>query len=92
MVGIAIGALLAAVSAGRFRVQIDGARKIGLASRIILVLLGGVFSGFGSRIAAGCTSGIGLSGTAMLSVGGFIFLVCFFVAGLMLSALMRRAW
>lgn len=92
VVGVAIGALLAAVSAGRFRVQVDGARKIGLVPRVALALLGGILAGFGSRMAAGCTSGVGLSGTAMLTIGGFIFLVSFFVVGLAISALMRRTW
>lgn len=88
--GIAIGALLAAIGAGRFRVQLDGAKKIGSRARIAFALLGGVLAGFGSRVAAGCTSGIGLSGTAMLSIGGFVFLVSFFLVGLGVSALMRR--
>jgi len=89
--GMAIGALLAAVSAGRFRIHLDGARKLGSSPRIVLALLGGVLAGFGSRVAAGCTSGIGLSGTSMLSVGGFLFLLSFFVVGLVVSAAMRRA-
>jgi uncharacterized protein len=92
VIGLAIGALLAAVSAGRFRIQMDGARKIGMVPRISLALLGGILSGFGSRMAAGCTSGVGLSGTAMLTIGGFVFLVAFFVVGLAISALMRRTW
>ena len=45
-------------------------------------LAGGIFAGFGARIAAGCTSGVGLSGAAVLSVAGFVFLGAFFVAGL----------
>jgi uncharacterized membrane protein YedE/YeeE len=90
--GIAIGALLAATGAGRFLVKLDGAYKVDRYPRIALALLGGILAGIGSRIAAGCTSGIGLSGTAILSVGGFIFLVTFFLAGLGVSALMRRVW
>jgi uncharacterized membrane protein YedE/YeeE len=90
--GMAIGALLAASSAGRFRIHLDGARKLGQRPRILLALLGGVLAGFGSRVAAGCTSGIGLSGTAMLGIGGFVFLISFFLVGLGISALMRRKW
>lgn len=90
--GLALGALLAAIGAGRFRVHVDGATKIGLWPRISLALLGGIFAGFGSRMAAGCTSGVGLSGTAMLGIGGFIFLIAFFVVGLGVSAMMRRSW
>lgn len=91
VVGVAIGALLAAVSAGRFRVRLDGSRKVGTSFRIVLALLGGIMAGFGSRVAAGCTSGVGLSGTAMLSIGGFAFLLSFFVVGLGASVLLRRS-
>ncbi len=92
VVGIAIGALLAAASAGRFRIQLDGAKKIGRNRRIALALAGGALAGFGSRLAAGCTSGIGLSATAMLGISGFVFLLVFFLTGLGVSALMRRVW
>lgn len=92
VVGVAIGALLAAIGAGRFRIRLDGARKIGTRPRILLALAGGIFAGFGSRVAAGCTSGIGLSGTAMLGVGGFVFLISFFLVGLGVSRLMQRSW
>jgi len=90
VVGIAIGALLAAIGAGRFRIQFDGVCRVGLYNRFAAALLGGALAGFGSRIAAGCTSGIGLSGMAMLSIGGFVFLFAFFLTGLGVSALMRR--
>ncbi len=89
VVGIAIGALLAAVSAGRFRLQLERIGRQGLALRIALALAGGALAGFGSRVAAGCTSGIGLSGTAMLSVSGFVFLLAFFLTGLGVSRLLR---
>jgi uncharacterized protein len=92
VVGIAIGALLAAIGAGRFRIQLDGTHKLGQNRRILFALLGGALAGFGSRIAAGCTSGIGLSGTAMLGISGFVFLLTFFLTGLGVSLLMRRAW
>lgn len=93
VIGVAIGALLAAASAGRFKIRVDtGAGKIGVAPRLALALLGGVLAGFGSRLAAGCTSGVGLSGTAMLGINGFIFLIAFFLVGLGLSALLRRVW
>ncbi|MEJ2455829.1 MAG: YeeE/YedE thiosulfate transporter family protein [Candidatus Thiodiazotropha sp.] len=92
VIGIALGALLAAVGAGRFLLQLDGAGKVRAHSRILLALLGGVLAGFGSRIAAGCTSGLGLSGGAMLSIGGFVFLLAFFASGLLVSAMLRRVW
>lgn len=92
VLGIALGALLAAVASGRFKFTLEGAHKIGRSPRLVLALSGGVLAGIGSRIASGCTSGIGLSGAAMLGVGGFVFLITFFVVGLAVSQFMRRAW
>lgn len=90
--GIALGALLAAIASGRFRLMLEGAHKIGHSPRLLLALCGGILAGIGSRIASGCTSGIGLSGSAMLSIAGFVFLATFFIVGLTVSRLMKRAW
>ena len=37
---------------------------------------------FGSRLAGGCTSGHGISGTMQLSVGSWIAVICFFAGGI----------
>lgn len=92
VLGIAIGALLAAVASGRFKLMLEGAHKIGRSPRLLLALFGGILAGIGSRIASGCTSGIGLSGAAMLGVGGFVFLLTFFLVGLGVSLFMKRVW
>ena len=41
ILGVAIGALVAAFTAGRFRVQLDGARSVGTPKRLITTLAGG---------------------------------------------------
>ena len=92
VVGVAIGGLLAALSSGRFRLKFDGPSKLGTTSRIALALGGGLLTGFGARLARGCTSGIGLSGGATLAVAAFLFLIAFFVVGIAISFVMRRAW
>ena len=51
-----------------------------------------LLAGFGARLARGCTSGLGLSGGAALAVGGFVFLMAFFIAGFAVSYLTRRIW
>lgn len=89
IVGVAIGALIAAFTAGRFRVQLDGERSVGARSRLVKALAGGFLAGFGARIAGGCTSGIGLSGAAALGVSAFVFLALFFVTGMIVSRLVR---
>lgn len=89
VVGVAIGALVAAFAAGRFRVQLDGTRSVGPAKRLLTALAGGALAGFGARVAAGCTSGLGLSGAATLGIAAFVFLGTFFLAGLIVSRLVR---
>lgn len=89
IVGVAIGALAAAFMAGRFRVQLDGSCSVGIPKRLITTLAGGFLSGFGARIAGGCTSSMGLSGAAALGVAAFVFLALFFATGLIVSRLVK---
>lgn len=58
--------------------------------RPLTALFGGLLAGFGARIAAGCTSGLGLSGAAVLSLAGFTFLGAFFAVGLLASRFMKE--
>jgi len=46
---------------------------------------------FGARMAGGCTSGHGISGTMQLSVGSWVAVVCFFAGGIATALLMFRA-
>ena len=86
---MAIGALVSAWLAGRIRIQMDGGKFLGGARRPFTALIGGVFAGFGARVAAGCTSGLGLSGAATLSLAGFVFLCTFFATGLVVSRIYK---
>lgn len=89
VLGVALGALLSAWHAGRWRVQLDGARSVGSGRRVLTALAGGLMAGFGARVAAGCTSGLGLSGAATLGISAFVFLGAFFAVGLVASRLVR---
>lgn len=44
--------------------------------------LGGVILALGARLAGGCTSGNGISGSLQLAVSGWLFFACLFVSGL----------
>jgi uncharacterized membrane protein YedE/YeeE len=92
VVGVVVGALAGSLAAGRFRVGIERGSGISSSQRLLNALVGGMLVGFGARVAQGCTSGIGLSGSATLALAGFVFLIGFFAAGFLTSALMRRAW
>ena len=70
--------------------KLEGAAAIGAGKRIATAFVGGVLARFGSRVAAGCTSGLGLSGGATLAVSAFVFLALFFVTGIVVSRIMPK--
>lgn len=93
VVGIIVGAFLAAFSGG----EITGrwlpplwAERFGESVwlRLAVGFLGGGLMGMGARIAGGCTSGHGISGALQLSVGSWIALAAFFVGGVATAMLL----
>lgn len=58
--------------------------------RAIVALIGGVLMAFGARMARGCTSGHGISGTAQLNVASWIALICFFIGGAVVANILFR--
>ncbi|MFT5539977.1 MAG: putative membrane protein YedE/YeeE [Alphaproteobacteria bacterium] len=92
VLGLVLGAGAGAMSAGRFRLGIEKGAGLCVPARLGWALLGGVLVGFGARLARGCTSGLGLSGGATLSVAAFVFLAAFFAAGFVTMGLVRRTW
>lgn len=92
VLGAFVGALVGALSGRRFRPQVERGPSSAVGSRLVLALIGGILTGLGARLARGCTSGLGLSGGAALAVGGFVFLICFFAAGFLVSFIVRRYW
>lgn len=57
-----------------------GEGSVGL--RAAVATIGGALMAFGARLAGGCTSGHGISGTLQLSVGSWIAVISFFVGGI----------
>ena len=90
VIGVALGALISAFLAKRIYIQLDGKKFLGGSKRPITALFGGILAGFGARVAAGCTSGLGLSGAAVLSLAGFTFLGTFFAVGLLVSRFLKE--
>ncbi len=56
--------------------------------RAIVGFAGGVLMAFGARLAGGCTSGHGISGTLQLNVGSWLTVVCMFIAGIAVAMLL----
>ncbi len=92
VIGVVLGGLIGSLSSGRFRARIERGRTTTTGRRLAFALAGGVLVGIGSRLARGCTSGLGLSGGATLAVAGFVFLIFFFAAGFLTMRVMRKDW
>ncbi len=87
VVAIIVGGAIAALTGGEFANQwlppIWEARfGDSVALRAAVAFAGGMLMAFGARLAGGCTSGHGISGTLQLNVASWITVVCLFVAGI----------
>lgn len=51
------------------------------APRVAAGFIGGVLMAFGARLAGGCTSGHGISGTLQLSAGSWLTVIAMFIGG-----------
>lgn len=87
IISVAIGAYLAAWSGGELRREllpaywVDLFGEDSLGKRFLWASLGGVLLSFGARMAGGCTSGHGISGSLQLNAVSWIALTCFFIGG-----------
>jgi uncharacterized membrane protein YedE/YeeE len=91
-VGIVVGGFVSALIFARIKPMVERGPSISSRGRLLLALGGGVLVGFASRLARGCTSGQGLTGTALLFTGSVVFLVCMFIGGYAAARLVRREW
>lgn len=95
VVGIASGALISMKLSGAKRQPISPiwARALGSASparRYALAFAAGFIMLLGARIADGCTTGHGLSGTAQLAVGSLVAVAAMFAGGIATAMLALR--
>lgn len=92
VIGIALGGLLGAWSAGRFAWRFEAGPRVGRGRRVLFAFVGGATVGLASRIAQGCTSGLALSGGAVFAPGAWAFTAAFMAGGFVTAALARRLW
>ena len=65
--------------------EIFGLDRIGTLPSLIILVVGGLLIGFGTRWAGGCTSGHAISGLANLQLPSLIAVVGFFIGGLLMT-------
>jgi uncharacterized protein len=93
VVGTFLGALVTAVVSRTFRVETVPAvwvERFGPSptKRMLAAFGGGLLTLYGARLAGGCTSGHGISGTLQLALSSWTFLLVMFAAGILTAALM----
>ncbi|MEW2612078.1 YeeE/YedE thiosulfate transporter family protein [Streptomyces sp. NPDC047880] len=96
LVSIFFGGLIAAVTSGRFHLRFDmgpGFRNVVTANpttMVVLLFVGGVLVGFGTRLAGGCSSGHGLNGCGRLRPVSLVATAVFFGTAVAASFLLWK--
>ena len=88
-----LGGFLAAWTGGEIRNEWLHPRWVdrfgdSIALRGIIGFSGGVLMAFGARLAGGCTSGHGISGTLQLNAGSWLTVACMFGSGIATAMLL----
>lgn len=96
LIATALGAFLSSMRSGTFAWEkvpsVWSARfGDGVAGRMIAAFVGGIIILYGARLAGGCTSGHGISGTLQLAVSSWVFFISMFATGIVTAAVMFRS-
>ena len=92
LVGTFLGALISAIVAKQFKLEWVPSvwrERFGprVLPRMIGAFIGGAIAMFGARLAGGCTSGHGISGSLQLAVSSWVFFVVIFISGIISARL-----
>ncbi len=95
LVGTFVGSLLSVFSSGSFRwekVPTVWAEQFGgsMGKRFAAAFVGGAILMFGARMAGGCTSGHGISGSLQLALSSWTFFLTMFAAGALAALVLFR--
>lgn len=60
--------------------------------RFLVAFGGGILMAFGARLAGGCTSGHGISGTLQLSLASWLMVISLFIGGILTAQWMYGGW
>jgi uncharacterized membrane protein YedE/YeeE len=93
LLGALIGATVSAMVSGSFRIESVPSvwrERFGgsVGRRMAAAVIGGAIMLYGARLAGGCTSGHGISGSLQLAVSSWTFFAVMFASGIVTAALM----
>lgn len=95
LVGTLAGALISSIISRSFAVETVPtvwAERFGpsVGKRFLAAFVGGILAMYGARLAGGCTSGNGISGSLQLAVSGWTFFIVMFISGVITAAVLFR--
>lgn len=95
LAGLLIGGFLSALTGGGWEPTwdlgvFDRAIGFGPAGKLAWMFVGGLFIGFGTRLAGGCTSGHGIFGLSNLEAPSLITTISFMLAGIVTTQIVYR--
>ena len=95
LVGLLLGGVLSAALGGGWHPtwtlgMLDDVIGLGHAGKVLWMFAGGLFIGFGTRLAGGCTSGHGIFGLANLELPSLVATVSFMAGGIVTTQLLYR--
>ncbi len=90
--GISIGAFISALINKRIEIKLERGKTCKKIFRVILASIGGFLTSFGIAYMNGGLIDIALCNFTMQTIGGFLFLVSFFIFGYIFSFLFWGQW
>ena len=97
VVGLFLGGVLSAVLGGGWAPtwtlgMLDARLGVDPFGKLIWMFVGGLFIGFGTRMAGGCTSGHGIFGMSNFELPSFVSTISFMAGGIVTTQLLYRVF
>ena len=95
LLGVMLGGFAASIGARQFRIEAVPAtwqRRFGPSPtrRLAAAFLGGAVEMYGARLAGGCASGHGISGTLQLALSSWLFTIVMFATAILFGSYLFR--
>lgn len=90
--GVCIGGFLSGIVSRRFRFEVIKGPGISKTVRLVFAFSGGLLMAYAAKLTRGCTSGLALSGGAVLSPGAWLFMLSVFIGGYSVAWILKKAW